>query len=105
MSSMAPEGIEERSKVYPRRPAGGVLTVETSQDDSGSVLFFSRTEDGILVLPMGLVIRNAPDSRADYRLVVPPSVASLTAIAGMDTLAVLQPGLGSRRSWRIPLAD
>lgn len=86
------------------RPAGGVLVVETSQDDSGSVLFFAGTDEGILILPTGLVIQNAPDSRADYRLVVPREVTSITTITGADTLAVLSSG-PEGGSWRIPLAD
>jgi len=86
------------------RPAGGVLAVETSQDDSGSVLFFAGTDEGILILPTGLVIQNAPGSRADYRLVVPRQVTSITTITGADTLAVLSSG-PEGGSWRIPLAD
>ena len=87
------------------RAAGGVLTVEISEDDSRSVVFMSGSEEGILVLPAGLVIQNAPGSRDDYRLVVPRDLTSVTAIAGTDTLAVLRPGAGRRGSWKIPLAD
>lgn len=86
-------------------PAAGTLTVETTGDGSGSVVFLSGSEEGILVLPAGLVIQNTPGSRADYRLLVPPDLTSVTAIAGTDTIAVLRPGSEGRRSWRIPLAD
>lgn len=79
--------------------------MEISEDGSRSVVFLSRSEEGILVLPAGLVIQNAPGSRADYRLLVPPDLTSVTAIAGTDTLAVLRSGSERRGSWRIPLAD
>ena len=87
------------------RPAGGVLSVEISEDGSRSVVFMSGSEEGLLVLPAGLVIQNAPGSRADYRLLIPRDLTSVTAIAGTDTLAVIRPQPGRRGPWRIPLAD
>lgn len=87
------------------RAAGGVLTVEISEDDSRSVAFMSGAGEGVLVLPTGLVIQNAPGSRADYRLVVPPTVTTVTAIVDTDTLAVLQPRSEGRGSWSIPLVE
>lgn len=83
--------------------AGGVLTVEISEDESQSVVFMSEAEEGVLVLPTGLVIQNAPGSRADYRLLVPPTVTTVTAIVDTDTLAVLRPWSEGRGSWSIPL--
>ena len=79
--------------------------MEISEDGSRSVVFMSGSEEGILVLPAGLVIQNAPGSRGDYRLLIPPNMTSVTAIAGTDTLAVLRPGSERRGSWEVPLAD
>jgi anti-sigma factor RsiW len=70
---------------FAARPTGGTLTVLAGTDSLSSAQVVSGVnEEAFLVLPNELRIRNTPDSRADYQLIV-SSIIRRVAVHVGDT--------------------
>jgi hypothetical protein len=69
-------------------PAAGTLTLERSEQNDVSAYAEPggvAKDDELLILPSELRVRNRSDSRANYRVVVPPNVVRVNVVvAGID---------------------
>ena len=81
-------------------PAEGSLTIFADEGATVAELAYGA-DDGLLVLPDGITIRNARETTTDYRLAVPAAVESVTVIIGADTIGTLRGDeLRGGRVWR-----
>jgi hypothetical protein len=58
---------------FAARPSGGTLTVVASPDERLVTERFGDAAAPLLVLPDGVLVRNAPGVAADYRVTAPAS--------------------------------
>jgi hypothetical protein len=96
-ASTAPEGSgfrvwftpagEVLEVVLQSRQAGGTLTLGATAGSEGSLEILEGGAESALVTDAGVTVRNAPSSRASYRIAVPGGVASVRVRVG-DEAAV-----------------